>query len=191
MSERQKHGFDFEDEILKKIGATKSEKYTSEFDGTIKIDGEIIPISVKTKKNKCAIEMGDIFRNSEISTDFILIVAFWENDKYNFVEEYAVYINKETWKTFFLDNFKEDYLNFLNSVTNDYADDQIWKTGCKMRQKLWEEQVGKHITPFFKRDHKKQKRVQCGLNYKTFMDIFVQNFSIDIENLNLDTKKYL
>jgi hypothetical protein len=191
MSERQVHGFDYENEILKKIGAKKSENYTSKIDGYYEINNLKIPISVKTKKNKCAIEMGDIFRNSEVSSDFILIVAFWEKNKYNFVEEYIVYVRKKIWSSFFLENFEDDYLNFLSSVSNDFSDDLIWKEGCKLRQEVWEKEVGKNITPYFKRDHKKQKRVQCGLSYATFMNIFVKDFIIDIENFDEDLKKFI
>jgi len=190
MSERQRHGFDYENYILKKIGAQQNKLYTSEYDGYYNSGSFIIPISVKTKKNNCAIEMGDIFRNSEVSSDFLLIVGFWEHEKNNFVEEYIVYVYKDIWNSFFLKDFKTDYTDFLNSITNEHSDDEIWKAGCKMRQINWENSVGKHITPYFKRDHKKQKRVQCGLSYSTFMNIFVKEYSISAHDFEQDLMKY-
>lgn len=60
MTERQKHGFLYEQRVLRKYNITPSKTYTDEWDGFF----HSTPVSVKTKKLGNAIEMGDIFRNS-------------------------------------------------------------------------------------------------------------------------------
>lgn len=72
--ERQRHGFDFENFVIKKFNLIKEVKYTAEYDAYTKNN---IPVQIKLEKEGSDIELADIFRNYQKSSDFILIVGFW------------------------------------------------------------------------------------------------------------------
>lgn len=61
--------------------------------------------------------------------------------------------------------------SFLEEITNDESDDQKWKEGIKEFKK----RTVANAVPRFKRDHKKQKRIQAAVpknNLKKFYDSF-------------------
>lgn len=175
MGERQKHGFKFEENIINKYGMVGNTLYTSQWDAYYKE----IPVSIKTKKLGGAIEMADFFRNAEVDEDFILVVGFWEGNKDNIVEEHTVYINKNYWKSQFNEELVEDFRGIFDGITNSYDDDVKWKKRMNSAKELWKN-TKSDINVNFKRDHKKQKRVQCSIKNSMFYEVYTKYYSVEL-----------
>ncbi len=89
-SERQSHGFKYEDDFIKQNHLTRSESYTAKFDAY----HNDTPVQIKYIKNKCEVCLADYMRNATISQDFILHVAFYEADnKLQIASQYTLYID--------------------------------------------------------------------------------------------------
>ena len=170
--ERQSHGFIFEENSIKEFDLIKSDNYTSPWDAFTK-NG--IPVSIKTKKLGCSIEMGDFFRQSRVEQDFILIVGFWEGNKNNIVERYILKIDADYWNSQFDNELVEQFTHIFDGITNDYSDDNKWKIRIKEANQLWDS-TGSIIKVNFKRDHKRQKRVQCSIRKECFQEL-IDNYS--------------
>jgi hypothetical protein len=189
MAERQSHGFKFEtkwcnqNNVLTwkqyedKYGKQEGSNYTSKWDA---INENKVgkhykgrPVQLKCIGLNNAIELGDIFRNSQKEEDFTLVVGFWLGKKTNIVEIVELDIDYKKWnKLFEWDKFDEVKDWISNKVSNERSYDEQWKTEMLHYKKLWGDRL---ITPTFKRDHKKQRRVQCQISYNTFMQEFVNN----------------
>jgi hypothetical protein len=174
MSERQKHGFNFEEEIIKKYNIQKSENYTSKFDGYL--NG--YPVSVKCEKNGSSIEMADYFRNSENTEDFYLIVGFWEGANKEIVDTKILFIPGIEWQKLFYLDINKKLKCLLNEISNDYTDDDEWKRRRLELTAEWKKNTPNLISLYFKRDHKKQKRIQCGITYKNFFSYFIPKYEV-------------
>ena len=111
-----------------------------------------------------------------INEDFYLIVGFWSENKTNIVEEYILYIPKEDYLNLFNREMVNDFKELLSSITNDKADDDRWKNEIKFLRNKWKETTHNLIRPRFKRDHKKQKRIQCAINNKDCYNYFIPKY---------------
>lgn len=193
MPARQQHGFDYQDYVVGQLDLFPSENYTSKDDAYImEKNGIIYPVQIKFIKKGASIELGSYTRNKEKDRDFVLIIGFWEGLKGNIIEEYILYPPLEWWKSLFVapENFDEEMFYFLNQISNDYSDDVNWKTGCKklitqwkdyweivhedFEEKWQEDYPDRLVVPRFKRDHKKQKRIQCAIPNKLFYKHFLR-----------------
>ena len=173
-TERQAHGFTFEDYVINKYSIQKSSNYTAKWDGML--NG--FPVSIKCEKYKSDIELADFTRNANNTDDFYLIVGFWDGVKTNIVEEHILFIKGQEWHELFPSHFIEDFKTMLNSVTNNYSDDAKWKNLVTEQRKRWKKETNNLIRPRFKRDHKTQKRVQCAINYKDFHSYFIPKYEV-------------
>jgi len=171
--ERQIHGFNYENKIIEKYGFTKSKSYTDK-DDCYMVDG--IPIQIKCIRHNGSIDLGDYFRNKSKQKDFILIIGFWKNNKSNIIEECHLYIDHEKWNSLFAFNFDDDLHDLLNEISNDRSDDVLWTKRCKEIKSKWNK-VDRVVQLRFKRDHKKQKRIQCAINKKYFYSYFMREFN--------------
>ncbi|NBU98930.1 MAG: hypothetical protein EBS19_12105 [Spirochaetia bacterium] len=179
MSERQSHGLVYEKSVKDKLGLLdyeNNQSYTSKYDAKTK-DGK--PVSIKTEKYKTSVELGDYFRNANIDEDFYMIVSFWEKEKTNIVEEYHLLIPAEVWKSFFKREFDERIKELIFSASNERSYDSIWKEKIKQLS----EDYGKPIIRLRpKRDHKRQKRMQCAIMYNDFIKLHELYKTEDLEN---------
>ena len=166
--ERQRHGFDFEQHIIDKYSLVKAADYTSTFDAYA--PQTHIPVSIKCIKDGAEICLGDFFRQQNIPPDFYLIVGFYS---INGIQEYSLLIDGRKWKALLPSVEKEEVKAFLDSVSNDYCDDTKWKEGLQHYKEVSKRSI---IKLRFKRDHKKQKRVQCAIRYKDFFNMILQLF---------------
>lgn len=173
LMERQKHGFLYEQNKIREFDILKNGNYTDKWDGNIlNINDKMynLPISIKCIQKGGSVDFGDFFRQSDIDEDFILIIGFWEGKKDNIIEEYIIKINIDNWKSYFgnlsiKDNIKSD----MNKISNDHKDDDNWKIFMDKYKK--EYIINNNIMSLrFKRDHKKQKRIQCGISYNRFIE---------------------
>jgi primase-polymerase (primpol)-like protein len=155
---KQIHGFQYEDNICERYNICKSTNYTSKYDG---IYEGVTPVQIKCIKLNSSVDLGDYHRNITHSQDFLLIIGFWENEKTNIVKEIVLKIDHEKWNRmgYFseYDAMKEE----LKSITNLVEDDEKWKSYMQKYRSLYNNDI---IKLRFKRDHKKQKRIQCAIN---------------------------
>lgn len=180
-SERQKHGFMYEEIIEKRYRIDRSnQEYTSAWDGFL--NG--IPVSIKTEKLGSDIELGDFRRNAENTQSFYLFVGFWNGDKTNIQQEEVLFINGDEWHTLFPQHFIKDFSNMLENISNDRRDDTRWKAMIAEQRKKWRAETNNYIRPRFKRDHKKQKRIQCAINYNDFYNYFIPKYKVEEANID-------
>jgi hypothetical protein len=159
---RQQHGFDFESEIITKFGLTKSTSYTAEYDA---FEHDQTPVSVKYIKQNSSIDLGDYFRNADKKCNFILYLGIWkyENNKKKNLIRYKFEIDYLKWNQMFYFEHSLSMKTELKHITNLRSDDANWKSYCSKYQKLWKQEPRK-CSLHFKRDHKSQKRIQCGIS---------------------------
>lgn len=174
MSERQIHGFIFENNYIKENSLIKENNYTAPFDA---YDSKNQPYQIKTIKKGSSIDMGDFFINSKKEEDFFLIVSFWDKEKDNIVETHKLFIPCKEWNSLFYFDDKDEMKNWIsNKVSNSYEYDEQWK---KEREQ-WKKKFGnRKIALRFKRDHKSQRRIQCAINNSVFYSYFLKEFKVE------------
>ena len=173
MAERQAHGFKYEHDVISRFGLRACRGYTAENDGYYKLT----PVQVKCIKKGSSIDLGDYYRNASKKEDFILIIGFWQGSKTNIVEEYAIYINHNKWNELLYYEFAEQMKQQMEEITNDKSDDGVWKTFREVQKFAYEQDCDRKIKLRFKRDHKRQKRIQCAINKTDFYNYFLKEFS--------------
>ena len=184
MSEHQIFGFFIQDKLIEEYNLMKDKSYTGVYDAFTKYN---MNIQIKTNKNKTAIYMGDIKRNFSKDEPFILIIYNYDSN-YNHIKTYFILVDdyKKYNELFYFDEYDEFCDEFKN-ISNSHEDDSKWKL---LRLKYTKRYKEKHkltrMNP--KRDHKKQKRIQCSIPYK-FLKEFMDNFKVlteeEFNNLNL------
>lgn len=160
-----------------------SSNYTSKWDAIIEyiIDGQsnVISVSIKNHKGK-GLALGDINRNKEIDEDFILIKGIHDYSKLFSIEFFL--IPKENWKVLF-SYWTKEYQNkwkiLFDIVKNDKENDCVWKKERKDLQNEWKSNSNSLIQINPKRDHKSQRRIQCGMNEKQYIS-FIENSNISV-----------
>jgi hypothetical protein len=173
MAERQKHGFEYEKLKINENNLIKEENYTAKWDTFEIYNGTKTPVSIKCIGINSSIDFGDFKRQTEIDEDFILYIGFWKVNKNNIVEEYKVLINKNVWNNYFGDkSIIQSMLDEMKSISNDYSDDNKWKDYRKKYKELYGKSI---ISLRFKRDHKKQKRIQCGITKTNFINVVLKD----------------
>ena len=170
MTERQKHGFLYEEKCFDDFPwwTSNSDKYTDKWDG---YDTELeMPVSIKCIQKTGSVEFGDMFRMASIDEDWLLRVGFWEGETDNIIEEYTIIIKKDVWQSLLgdVESFKRAKIE-MDSISNDYSDDEKWKKFRVKYKKLWGDSI---LQPRFKRDHGNQKRLQVGVAYNRFKEFF-------------------
>lgn len=177
-TERQRHGFVFEDFVEKEYGVDRSEgHYTSQWDGSL--NGH--PVSIKTAKLGSEIGLADFRRNAENTESFYLFVGFWEGSPQNIVNVEVLFIDGKQWNKLFPAKFTNEFYYILNLVSNDRSDDVLWRGLIGQAKEAWESETSNLVRPRFKRDHGTQKRVQCAINYKDFYSYFMPRYSVSLK----------
>jgi hypothetical protein len=190
MSERQLHGFLFETIEIEKRNITKWSDYLNKYPNTISdgiytstwdaIDENQVgvnfngrPVQIKCIKLGGSVELGDIFRNANKNENFDLIVGFWKTSKSNIVDIYLVKVDYKKWNNLFTYDKYDEWRDWItNKVSNAYSYDAQWKLECKKYKEDWG--ISRIIQPKFKRDHKTQRRIQCGISYRNFIKYFIE-----------------
>lgn len=179
-TERQAHGFIFENDIINKYNIQKNCDYTGKWDGYL---ASGIPVSIKHIKRGNAIDLADLFRQAAITEEFILIIGFYDNITPDDI--YILHFPAGQWHNYFLDvsNFEDKFKNALASVSNNSSDDAKWSLLRKECVNFWKQNTSGYITVNGKRDHKTQKRWQCSINKTNFFKEFLPKFQISEEDL--------
>lgn len=172
--ERQKHGFIFQKEFIENNHLIPEKNYVSEWDA---YTSNNIPVQIKTYKVGGELDLGDLKRNLCKDSDFYLVCA--EHDGNIILNIRIFFVKRENWLYCF--NCSDDILNemysFLENISNDYKDDERWRQGMISFKKVTEGIA----VPRFKRDHKKQKRIQAAIPRRN-IEIFFKLFE-EVENL--------
>lgn len=172
MSERQIHGFLFENKIINKLGLIASGGYTFKYDAYDELN---TPYQIKYIKKGSSIDLGDIFRNAKKDKDFYLIVGFWQGNKDNTTEIHKLFIQKDKWNKGLEFERYEEMKKWIKNVSNDRSFDLQWKK----EMKFWKEEFNRkkrNIAIRFKRDHGNQKRIQCAINNSIFKNYFLKEY---------------
>jgi hypothetical protein len=180
--ERQKHGFEYEKHIIGKYNLVASEGYTDKFDAYYTFNTGSIPVQIKCIKWGGEVDLADYRRCAETTTDFILIVGFYD-DVYaidNILREIIVYVDATRWRS--LLQFDESAAMYaeMGKISNNRNDDPRWNqfmthwhdkyTTCYQPDPKVSAICPTRIAKLrFKRDHKDQKRIQCAINFKNFL----------------------
>lgn len=93
-------------------------------------------------------------------------------------EEYLLFIPHKEWNKLFDNSFESRFKNLLSSISNERKDDVRWKNEIAILKKEWQSHTPNLIRPRFKRDHKKQKRIQCAINNKDFYNYFIPKYEV-------------
>lgn len=172
MTEVQYHGFVFENWVKSVLGVKElAYKYTQKWD----IQGET-PVSVKFMGFKNALEFGSAVRIWEINETFTLIVGRWEQiglkKIIRSIEE--IDITLEILEKMRGDISLEEIKNFDKKIKTFPAGKVGQKQGIEFA-KTWKAERKNKIgllTITHKIDSKKQRRVQCNLNYHNYVELF-------------------
>jgi hypothetical protein len=142
-----------------------------------------MPWSIKLIKYGGGIDLGDfrrvsdIFYNSEHDR-FLFNVGFWKETPDNITDEYFVVIPQDKWSEYLPKNdfYLEDYDNMYRELRTfssrgvSAVEDERWKDFIQKYSELTE---GSLIKLRFKRDSKRQLRIQCSINFKDFEKIIL------------------
>lgn len=173
--ERQKAGFIYQENCIKRYGLKADENYTGHWDAYYKDT----PVSIKLEKYGSDIELADIFRQMKIDKNFYMLVGFWKNNKENIIEEHLLYFQFIRYNKYFNLDMENDFRNLLTSITNSHEDDEKWKKKTNELRNKWKLTTLNYIRPRFKRDHKKQKRIQCAINNQIFYSHFIPEYEVN------------
>ena len=172
--ERQKAGFDYQEQVIQKYNLQPDNNYTGHWDAYYRG----VPVSIKLEKYHSDIEMADIFRQSQITEDFYLICGFWQGNPQNVIEEHLLFIPAREYSSYFNSALLLDFQSLLKSISNNYEDDEKWKRAITKYKKDWRRTTNNFIRPRFKRDHKQQKRIQCAINNRDFFFFFLPKYEV-------------
>lgn len=166
---KQYHGFEYEQKVIKQYKLLKSQNYTSPYDA----HHGSLNVQVKCIQHGSSVEFGDYMRNKNKSSNFILIVGFWKNEKDNIIQEHIFDVNaKSLTNNLFYPHDPEMFAE-MKVISNSYEDDTKWKSFCSKHRIQWSE-YGNNMDLRFRRDHKKQKRIQCGISWKNYNVWFME-----------------
>lgn len=166
---KQFHGFQYEQKVIERFNLQKAKNYTSPYDAQHKSHN----IQVKCMQHGSSVEFGDYLRNKQKTNNFILIVGFWKHEKDNIIQEHIFDVNVSTLSSNLYYPHDADMFKEMSLITNMYEDDEKWKTFCQKHRLQWREYRNK-MDLRFRRDHKKQKRIQCGVSWKNYHEWFME-----------------
>jgi hypothetical protein len=173
---RQQHGFDYECEFISRYGLRKDGSYTGKFDAykDVIVDGVTvsIPVQIKYIKSGNSVDCGDYFLNANRDEDFILVVAFYKGDCR---KEHILKIDHLKWN----DMLKYDKINEMKHELKAIPLGDIGRPQFNQFNTSHTAEYNKTprlISLRFKKDSKNQQRIQCAINYNTFVEKFITMF---------------
>jgi hypothetical protein len=167
---KQYHGFEYEKKVISKYNLQKSKGYTSPYDAHHKA----LNIQIKCMQHGSSVEFGDYIRNKNKCSNFILIVGFWKDDKENIIQEHIFDVNSTKLTDNLFYPYDAEMYEEMRLITNLHEDDENWKYFCQKHRTQWRE-FKNNMDLRFRRDHKKQKRIQCGVSWKKYHSWFMDD----------------
>ena len=180
-TERQAHGFIFQDWIISKF---LDMAYTAKWD----IPKEINPlsnksVSIKTAKYRGGVGLGDALTQFRINEDFQLLVAFYEESENikKIVNVQLIDIPLIKWKEMWGNLTEEKLLELNNFIKSDEGRningaelDRFRANVQRKKNEILKDYTGKFsLNP--KIDSKTQRRLQCSIGFNTLFETFGLN----------------
>lgn len=181
MVEVQAHGFSFEKWVRENLFAGYVGSYMQKWDVPVEanISPEIpaafrhLPVSIKTTKYGCPINLGDILRQRRINTDFLMIAGFWcqRTPTEKWFEEIGVArFTVASWN----DLWGQLTVAQLQNIDAEVKDLSVPCELAKQHAKQWKRSTPEVATSRLivnpKIDSKTQRRIQCSLPFKAFWE---------------------
>ncbi len=179
MVEVQAHGFSFEKWVRENLFAGYAGTYMQKWD--VPVEANVtpqvpvafrhLPVSIKTTKYGCPINLGDILRQRAIDTDFLMIVGFWRQrspiEKW-FEEIGVARFTAASWNAL----WGQLTLAHLRSIDTAVKDLSVPCELAQQQAKQWKrstpEVATSHLIVNPKIDSRTQRRIQCSLPFKVF-----------------------
>lgn len=188
MTERQKHGFEFEGRTCEAFdGMSRSSGYTDRYDGTFSSEeGTERHLSVKTRGMRSELCLGDFSRIAGDDEPEVLIEGLHERDRE--ISHVNAYRLDDGMSVFLGDNARDlkgkikgfsEYMMGTDGF-NSYDYDREWTRHRREFQSEYKEALEGDlacIAPRPKRDHKSQRRLQCAIS-RSKMDKVVSQFKV-------------
>jgi hypothetical protein len=181
MVEVQAHGFSFEKWVRDNFFAGYVGSYMQKWDvppeanGGVTIPPELrgIPVSIKTAKYGCPIGLGDVLRQRQIDSPFLMIVGFWRQrtptEKW-FEEIGVARFTSASWNGL----WGQLTLAHLQAIDTAIKDLNVPCELAQQHAKQWKRSTPEVATSRLvvnpKIDSKTQRRIQCSLPFKTFWE---------------------
>lgn len=170
-SARQKHGFLYEEKVISEHNLIACQNSTAKWDA---FTNQNVPVSIKTHRNNC-IELGSWLRQSQIDTDFYLMIGFWDDPISKTVtEEYKLLIPCSFWKQQFPLVYRQHIMSLFANVSHEREWDTVWKNRLDRfldNYKSFASRNGIFVKMNAKRDHKTQLRMQCSILYSDIINM--------------------
>ena len=160
---KQFHGFQYEQKIIQKFNLKKAHQYTSPYDAHL----GVLNIQIKCMQYGSSVEFGDYMRNKTKNDNFILVVGFWKDFKDNIIQEHIYNVDVDILKSNLVYPYDQEMFNEMKLISNSYDDDVNWRFFCQKHRMQWME-FNNNMDLRFRRDHKRQKRIQCGISWKNY-----------------------
>ena len=195
MVEEQQHGFAFEKwviELAKHLYTIKHGKspegkigYTDEWDLPVSLNPNPVdgPISIKVAKWNSSIGFGDARRQFQIDQTFALVVGFWEQDglRKRVVKIVPVVVRPDLWASLWTPIQFEDLKKLDEQIkdrTLNYVDARR-PANATVNAPPFTKSI---FSANRKIDSKEQRRLQCTLTQKNFLDYLAPHVSRDKED---------
>lgn len=179
MVEVQSHGFSFEKWVRDNFFAGYAGSYMQKWDvppdanrcAAVPSELRGLPVSIKTAKYGCPIGLGDVLRQRQIDSPFLMIVGFWRQhtptEKW-FEEIGVVVFSPTTWEALW-GKLRLDQIREIDRTIKDLT---LPYSVARLRAKEWKRQTAEVGTARLiinpKIDSKTQRRIQCSLPFRTF-----------------------
>lgn len=179
MVEVQAHGFSFEQWVRRTHFADYPGTYGQKWDVPAEANAGAraptafhhLPVSIKTAKFGSPINLGDILRQRQIATDFLMIVGFWRqcSDSEKWFEEIgAVHFTSAAWASLWGDLT----LAQLQTIDAAIKDLHLPYAAARRAAREWKRSTPAVATSQLivnpKIDSKTQRRIQCSLPFDLF-----------------------
>ncbi|MBA4137324.1 MAG: hypothetical protein C0518_08425 [Opitutus sp.] len=179
MAEVQAHGFSFEKWVRENLFGGYVGSYMQKWDvpadanttAEVPVAFRHLPVSIKTTKYGCPINLGDVLRQRRIDTDFLMIVGFWRqrSPTEKWFEEIGVArFTSASWSDLW-GQLTETQLQIIDAAVKNLS------VSCELAQqhaKQWKRSTPEVATSRLivnpKIDSKTQRRIQCSLPFKVF-----------------------
>lgn len=182
MVEVQAHGFSFEKWVLDAHFAGYRGSYMQKWDvapgatcsPSVPHELHGLPVSIKTAKYGSPIGLGDVLRQRQIDSEFVMIVGFWcqrrPNEKW--IEEIAVVrFTPIDWNLLW-GNLGLEQLREIDRTIKDLT---LSYSAARQRARDWKKSIAEAQTAQLiinpKIDSKTQRRIQCSMPFSTLWRI--------------------
>ena len=179
MTEVQRHGLDFEkwvrDSFFSQYVGVQGQEWDVPAENNChpKVPEAFrgIPVSIKSKKFKNSIELGDILRQRAIDCTFLMIVGFWQQrtPREKWIVDIGVCLFKPSAWNSLWGSLKLSQIRQIDAVVKDSSSHySVRRERAQTWKRTTPEVQSSSIVVNPKIDSKRQRRIQCSLPFSVF-----------------------